>query len=208
MTIPNWLNWAQRLQAIAQNGLAYCENQYDRERYDAVARLALEIIGAQSSADPAVVHDLMAQDAGYATPKIDVRGAVIRNEDQKILLVREIQDGGWTLPGGWADVGQSAAESVVREVSEESGYNVRAVKLVAVMDRNKHAHPPIVHHAFKLFFQCELLGGAARASNETSEVEWFAEHDLPALSLARVLPEQIHMMFDHYRNPNLPTYFD
>src|ERR1039458_5917430 len=144
--------------------------------------------------------------SGYATPKVDVRAAVFR--EHRILLVEEREDGGWTLPGGWADVGESPAEATVREVREESGYETRAVKLLAVYARNPPAPPPIPFHAYKLFFQCEPIGGEPASSNETAGVDWFAEDGLPALSTSRVTAAQIHRFFEHYRHPHWPTDFD
>ena len=138
-----------------------------------------------------------------------MRGAVFR--DGCILLVREAADGGrWTLPGGWADVNESPAECVVREVREESGFDVRVGKLAAVWDRARHAHlPHYVFHIWKLFFVCEIVGGEARTGTETSEVAFFAEQDVPGdLSVSRVLDWQLHRMFEHAREPALPTEFD
>lgn len=137
---------------------------------------------------------------------MDVRAAVFRGT--KLLYVREREDGLWTLPGGWADVGQSASEAAVREVREESGYVVKAVKLLAIYHREKHPHPPILHSSWKMFFHCELLGGEPLTSYETTEVAFFGEDEIPALSLPRVLPEQIHHIYEHFRNPDLPTTFD
>jgi len=203
---PTWLDWARRLQAIAQSGLAYSPNQYDLERYQAVREIAVEMMASGSASAVAPIRDLFAGEAGYATPKVDVRGAVFR--DGRILLVLEREDGGWTLPGGWADVGESPAEATVREVREESGYETRAMKLLAVYDRNRHGHPPIPFHAYKVFFQCEVTGGGPASSNETAGVDWFAEDALPALSTSRVTAAQIHRFFEHYRNPRWPTDFD
>ena len=152
------------------------------------------------------VRELFAAEAGYATPKVDLRGVVFREE--QILLVQEHEDGGWTLPGGWADVGESPADGTVREVREESGYETRALKLLAVYDRNRHGHPPIPFHAYKLFFLCELIGGAPAGSYETDAVDWFAEDQLPALSLSRVTAAQLHRFFEHHRNPQWPADFD
>jgi ADP-ribose pyrophosphatase YjhB (NUDIX family) len=150
--------------------------------------------------------ELFAASHGYATPKVDVRAAVF--QDDRLLLVREREDGCWALPGGWAEVGQSAAESAEREVREESGYVVRAVKLLACWDRNKHPHPPIPFHAYKLAFLCELLGGSPGRSSETDDVGFFAENQIPELSLTRTLPEQIRFLFQCLRNPDAPTEFD
>lgn len=201
-----WLDWARRVQAIAQSGLAYSPNQYDLERYEALREIAAEMMAAGSAGDVAVFRNCFAAERGYATPKVDVRGAVFR--EGRILLVLEREDGGWTLPGGWADVGESPAEAIVREVREESGYETRALKLLAVYDRNRHAHPPIPFHAYKIFFQCEVMGGAPAASNETAGVDWFAESALPALSTSRVTAAQIHRFFEHDRHPEWATDFD
>lgn len=201
-----WLAWARRLEAIAQTGLFYALNEYDRERYLQVREIAAEIISGHSDAPIERVLDLISRDDGYATPKVDVRAAVFR--EGSLLYVRERADGLWTLPGGWADVGQSAAESVVREVREESGYAVRASKLLAVYDRDRHPHPPILHHSWKMFFRCEITGGQPRSSYETTEVAFFPENQLPPLSLPRILPEQIHHLYEHFRNPDWPATFD
>jgi ADP-ribose pyrophosphatase YjhB (NUDIX family) len=203
---PKWLEWAQRLQAIAQNGLTYAQNPFDRERYETVREIAAEIMAAHSGVELGYVRNLFAGDVGYATPKVDVRGAVFR--DEAILLVKERQDGLWTLPGGWADVGESPSEAVVREVYEESGYHTRAVKLLALYDRNRHAHAPFPSHVYKLFFQCELLGGDPALSLETDGVAFFREDEIPELSLLRVTPTQIVRLFEHYRNADWPTDFD
>ncbi len=156
--------------------------------------------------DHAPLNDLFAQQSGYATPKIDVRVAAFR--DSRILLVRELEDGCWTLPGGWADVGEPPSIAAAREAREESGYEVRISKLAAVFDRDLHGHPPYAFHAYKLFFLAELTGGSAKDSHETADAQFFAEDNLPPLSLLRVTPSQITHLFEHFRNPNLPTSFD
>ena len=206
MTNPTWLDWAQRIQAIAQTGLTFSRDAYDIERYEQLRALAAEIMAAHSGVEATLIHDLFAGQVGYATPKVDVRGAVFR--DDAILLVRERSDGGWTLPGGWADVGDSPSEAVVREIAEESGYRTRAVKLLAVYDRNKHGHPPIPDHTYKLFFLCELIGGAPATTAETDGVEFFREGELPSLSLTRAVPSQIARLFAHHRNPSWQADFD
>jgi ADP-ribose pyrophosphatase YjhB (NUDIX family) len=207
---PVWLVWARELQAIAQTGLTFATNGYDRERYTAIRSLAAQIMATQSDADFGRVEALFAEQAGYATPKVDVRGAIF-DENSRILLVREIADAGrWTMPGGWADVNQSPAESVIREVREEAGLEVRVRKLAAVYDRARHPHqPPHPFHVFKLFFICEVIGGTPEPGTETSEVAFFAENEIPGdLSLGRVVPHQIARMFEHARHRDLPTDFD
>ncbi len=203
---PQWLKWAQRLQALAQTGLAFAENRYDRERYEAVREIAAEMMAVGSGMDVEPILSLFAQQAGYTTPKMDVRGAAFR--DGKLLMVRERVDNRWTLPGGWADVGDSPAESVVREMFEESGFRARAIKLLAIYDRSKHPHTPLAFYAYKLFFVCEITGGEPTPSIETSEVGFFGEHEIPELSIGRVTPWQIGRVFEHYRHPELPTEFD
>jgi len=201
-----WLEWGKQLQAIAQNGLTYTEGVFDRERYKALQAIAAEILATYSNVEPTYVLDLFAKEDGYATPKVDVRGVVFR--DDRILLVRERSDGCWTLPGGWADLGESPSESVVREVYEESGYETRAIKLLAVCDRNKHGHPPLRHDVYKIFIQCELLGGSPSPNIEADGAEFFGENEIPQLSLTRVMPAQITRLFEHQRHPDWPTDFD
>lgn len=206
MMIPRWLEWARNLQAVAQSGLTYAESPFDVERYETIRNIAVELLAAHADNSTEAIADLLADETGYATPKIDVRGAVFR--DDAILLVKERSDGLWTLPGGWADVDESASEAVVKEVYEESGYRVTAVKLLAVYDRNKHPHPPILWHTYKMFFLCQLMGGSPTHSLETDGVGFFGENQLPPLSLTRVTAAQIARLFAHYRHPDWPTDFD
>ena len=204
---PAWLTWTKRIQAIAQTGLTFTRDHYDHERYEELQEISAEMMAAGSGiADTQKVLDLFRKEEGYATPKIEVRGAVVRGEE--ILLVREREDGGWTLPGGWADVGESPSAMVIREVKEESGYDVRPSKLAAIFDRNKHPHPPQPVHAYKLFFLCDLVGGEATPSFETPEVAFFRREALPRLSAARITAFQIEHMFEHAAHPELPTTFD
>ena len=207
--MPNhWLEWGQALQSIAQNGLAYCKNPFDIERYHEIQRIAAEMIAAHSGGiEPETILGLFELEEGYATPKVDVRGAVFR--DGKIMLVRELLDEGrWTLPGGWADAGDTPGEAVEREIHEESGFEARAVKLAMVYERHRRGHPRIYFAVYKLFFLWEITGGAPASSLETRGVEFFAEDNLPELSIGRVTAEEIHTLFEHFRDPRLPTEFD
>jgi len=205
---PDWLRWARELQAISQIGLAYsAESHFDAERYARVREIAAEILASRGGIAKERLLESFSRQDGYATPKVDVRGVVFR--DDRILLVREVADGRWTLPGGWADVNQSPTESVVREVLEESGYETRPVKLLAVYDRDKQGHaPPFPFHVYKLFVLCEVIGGEAATSVETSAVEFFTEDALPELSSSRVTLRQIQRCFDHCRHPDWPTDLD
>lgn len=207
MTEPNWLRWAKQLAAIAQNGLTYSEIAYDIERYEQIRQIAAEMMAQGFEYNVESFLALFSKETGYATPKVDVRGAAFR--DEKILLVKERCDNAWTLPGGWADPNQSATEAVIREVREESGFEVGVTKLAAVYDRSKHPHlPPAPFHVYKLFFICEITGGKAMTSYETTAVDFFDVQSIPELSIDRTLPFQITRMFDHARNPALPTDFD
>ncbi len=209
MPDPDWLVWGREMQALAQTGLEFSKDPYDRERYATLRRLSIRVMAEHTGADPRRIEALFEAEAGYATPKVGVRGAVF-DADGRILMVREvIDDNRWTLPGGWAYVNQTPAQSVVREVFEESGYRVRAVKLAAVWDRARQAQPAMAFSVVRMFFICTLEGGAPATSLETSEVGWFAETDVPAdLSLRRTLPQHISRMFAHWRSPGLATEFD
>lgn len=207
MQQPTWFRWAQRIQAIAQTGLTYGKDPYDLERYQELRALVAEILGAHTAAASEQWGAALAPEQGYPTPKVDIR-AVVFDAHERMLLVRERGEGLWSLPGGWADLGASPGEMAAREVREESGYTVRPVKMLAVYDRTRHPHPPLLWHCYKLFVRCELVGGEAAHSLETDGVGFFAEADLPPLSLDRVTEQQVRRMFQHHRNPNLPTDFD
>lgn len=211
MSTPNeplpWLEWSKRLQAHAQSGLTFARDPYDVERYTAIREIAAEMLARGGGLELATVRGVLEAQSGYATPKVDVRGVVFRGEE--LLLVRERAEGLWTLPGGWADPGESPAENVVREIREETGYETRAEKVLAVFDRGKHPHvPPFAFHVYKFFVRCEIVGGAETLSRETDAVGFFGEGNLPELSLSRVTPWQLARMFEHRRDPSLPTDFD
>lgn len=194
---------------MAQTGLAFTRDGYDRERYERLRMVAAEMFNAYSEEPVERIVTLFSEQLGYTTPKIDVRAAVF-DDQQRILMVRETADHGrWTLPGGWADVNLTPAENAVKEVREESGYIVETTKLAAAWDRSKQGHPASVFSCAKMYFVCRLIGGEATTSLETSEIGWFAEGALPTdLSLGRVLPHQLKRMFEHLRDPHLPTDYD
>ena len=199
------IEWAQRIAAIASTGLYYAQDHYDRERYQQLLDIAAEMLGGASDTAPVTVRALLDRDDGYITPKVDVRGAVFK--DGKVLLVQEAGDGLWSMPGGWADVGDTPAGAVEREIREESGYQARAVKLMAVDDRNRRNRQS-AFAVYKLFFLCDLIGGEATTSEESLAVDWFAPDQLPALSQGRVTEAQLGRWFRHLRQPDLPTEFD
>lgn len=209
MADPDWLVWSREVQAIAQTGLAFSQDPYDRERFAALRGLAARMMAARTAADASRIETLFEAETGYATPKVGVRGAVFDSAG-RVLMVREVADGDrWTLPGGWADVNQTPAQSVVREIFEESGYRARPVKLAAVWDRARQAQPAMAFSVVRMFFICALEGGEPRTSLETSGSGWFHEAEVPVeLSVRRNTHAHIARMFAHWRDPALPTEFD
>jgi ADP-ribose pyrophosphatase YjhB (NUDIX family) len=203
---PDWLRWVKRLQAIAQDGLTYARDGYDLGRYEQVREIAAEILAAHSAGALQDARALLELETGPATPKVDARAAVFRGGE--ILLVKEPDDSGWSIPGGWADVGETASESAVREVREESGYLVRAMRLISAYDRDRHGHTPLPYHVYRLVFLCEVLERTPARAVEAEGVGFFGEDELPALSLSRVTPAQIRRFFEHHRRPDLPADFD
>ena len=198
---------AREVRALAQTGLEFAADRFDQQRYKRLLELAAQLMAQNSAVEHDSILHLLRQEKGYATPKVDVRGAAF--VDGRILMVREISDGNWTLPGGWADVNQSAGECVVREIAEESGFAAKALKLAAVYDYHRSHHPPRhMDSIYKMFFICEITGGEARASDETSEVAFFSRHYLPPLSLGRTTAAQIDRMFHHRENMALAADFD
>ena len=200
------LTWARKVQAIAQNGLMFAHDPFDRDRYTQLQELVAQILSSELAIPLGEARALWEREEGYATPKVDVRGAIF--EGDRVLLVRERSDGKWTLPGGWVDVNDAPSAAVVREIREESGYHARVLKLAALVDRNRHPHPPSVHHIYKLLFLCERTGGSPQISDETDGVDFFPVGALPELSTGRTLPSQIARLYEHYLDRALPTDFD
>ena len=194
-----WIEWSQKLQAIAQNGLTYSKDKFDIQRFEQLREITAEIISCHTNQNFSKVHNYLENETGYATPKIDVRGAAFKND--KILMVKEISDGLWTLPGGWADIHETPSENIEREIFEESGFKVKAKRFLAVYDRSRHGHhPPEPHYVYKMFFLCDIIGGESRNSIETSEVNFFGLDELPDISIARITEKQIHRMFELREN--------
>ena len=206
INLPLWLAWAREIEALAQTGRHYALNDFQRERYERLMRISAEMIAAQTGLDPAHLEDAFQAQIGYATPKVDVRGAVF--DRGRLLLVRELSDGRWTMPGGWADVGDVPSQAAEREVWEEAGFRVSARKVVGVYDANRTGALE-VFHAFKLVFLCDLVSGEARPSNETSEVAFFGRDEIPSiLSSERTRMRHIEDAFAALNDPNCPTQFD
>ena len=202
---PKWLDLAREIQALGQTGLTYTKNEYDIQRYVRLLEISAEIVATHTDLEKEPVLQNFSNQPGYATPKIDVRGAVIR--DGKILLVQERMDGKWAMPGGWADVGDLPSAMVEREVWEESGFKVKAQKVLAVYDANRIS-PMELYHAYKIIFLCAILEGKPTPSNETLAVDFFELQDLPPLSTWRTNERMLKEVFAHAENSNRATAFD
>lgn len=200
-----WIETLNKITGLAQTGLYYSKDVYDKERYDQIISYVRTLIDLKEIDTQDFIADVL-QDVGYATPKIDVRAVVFK--DNKLLLAKETQDGLWSIPGGWADIGYSAAENAEKEVLEETGLEVKATRLLALTDRRKHPHPAMFLHVYKAFFWCELIGGELKPSIETSEVGFFGRNELPPISTARVTETQIHQFFELLQELPESTYFD
>jgi len=202
------MQWVRALQAISQTGLHYAQDRFDIQRYREIGKIAADMLAQHSNLATEEILQFCAAEFGYTTPKVDVRGVVFR--DDKILLVREIMDNGrWTVPGGWADPNETPSQAVEREVREESGFETRVHRLLAVYDREKQGHrPSFPFHVYKLFFLLDLVGGTATPNEEASEIGFFAEDELPELSVSRVTAEQIHRFFSLRLQADASTEFD
>lgn len=201
-----WLEIAKKLQAMAQSGLAYSNNQYDTERYEELRNISADIMAKYTGMKIEKIKDLFCNETGYQTPKVDIRSVVFK--DNKILMVREKLDGAWALPGGWADIGLTPGEIAAKETKEEAGLDVKPIKLLAVFDKKCHLHPPSPYHVYKLFIMCEIIGGTMEAGMETSAVGFFEINKLPELSVERNTEAQIIAMFEFLDNPSKETLFD
>ena len=202
---PKWLDWARELQALGQTGLHYAHNHYDRRNYARLMEIAAEMVEQATNLGMQPALERFRIQPGYATVKVDVRAAVVH--EGRLLLVRERVDGRWAMPGGWADVGETPSEMVAREVREESGFIVRPLKLVGAFDANRSGEHLEFYHAYKLVFLCELLGGEATASEETSEVGFFAFDALPPLSINRTNERHLTEVQAHLLDPARPPAF-
>lgn len=198
---------AQRIRALAANGLTYSLSEYDTERYEELTGISDRMVSLLTGCDVAELKACYHPSKEYVTPKVDIRAAVF-NEKEEILLVKEKSDGHWSLPGGWADVGYSPKEVAVKEVGEETGLDVRPLRLLAVMDMSKHPHPLIPFYVYKFFILCEIVGGAFTDVFDIEDKGFFKQDQLPPLSLERVLPEQIDYLFACYRHPRREVYLD
>lgn len=203
---PKWLEWAIKLQSIAQAGLTFAVNQYDTDRYLQIRNLSVEILSEYTGMNNEKIRDLFASDSGYQTPKVDIRASVFR--DDKILMVREKIDGMWSLPGGWAEVNTSVSESVVRECMEEAGAIVVPSRIIAVQLANKHNNHLFPYTIYKIFVECVLVKNSFSPNTETFESDFFALESLPPLSTDRTTFDQVSLCFNAKKHKTFEAVFD
>ena len=204
--MEKWLEWAIEIQSLAQAGLFYTENEYDKERYLRLREISALMISNKTDLSLDKVKDLFCNETGYQTPKIDTRAAIFK--DDKILLVHEANDT-WSLPGGWCDVLLSVKENTIKEVKEEAGLDVIPTRIISLQDRNKHNKPIYAYGICKIFIMCELIGGTFKENIETTECKYFKKDELPTnLALEKTKKEQIEMCFKAYYDENFKTLFD
>lgn len=201
-----WLDWARRIQTIAQAGLTYSTDIYDLERYDMLKKICVEIMSEYSDVESEKIAKFLFDEKGYVTPKVDVRAAVF--SDNKILMVQERGDKRWSLPGGWTDLGLSPGEVVVKEIHEETGLSAKATRLLAILDKKYFLHPPSPFYVYKIFILCEITGGTMQGGTETIDVGFFEQDKLPELSPTRITKEQIDLMFEYLKNPEKEATFN
>ena len=206
-SVPDhWLTIAKKINSIAQTGLAFTKDKFDCERYSELLDLSVQILNHITAIDSKKLEFIFNRDIGYQTPKLGIRAVIFK--DQKVLLVKEKMDGKWCLPGGYADPGLTPGEITIKEVKEESGYDVKPTRILGLIDYNKHQDRPFPFDIYNLFMECEIVGGAPAAGEETSEVGFFDLNQLPELSVRRVTKEQLLKMCELAMNKELKPVFD
>ena len=203
--MEKWLELIIEIQSLAQNGLAYTNNVYDKERFERLRDISAEMLSMKTDLSLEKVKDLFCNEKGYQTPKLDTRAVIFK--DDKILLVKE-NNGTWSLPGGWVDVLESVASNTVKETKEETGLDVIPKRIIAIQDRNKHNKPTYAYGICKIFVLCEVIGGKFEKNIETTETDYFSLDELPLLAEAKTNAEQIEMCFKAVNDENWQVQFD
>ena len=203
--MEKWLELAIEIQSLAQSGLAYTNNVYDKERFERLRDISAEMLSMKSDLSLEKVKDLFCSEKGYQTPKLDTRAVIFK--DDKILLVKE-NNGTWSLPGGWVDVLESVASNTVKEAKEETGLDVVPKRIIAIQDRNKHNKPIYAYGICKIFVLCEVIGGKFEKNIETIETNYFSLDELPLLAEAKTNKEQIEMCFKAVNDESWQVQFD
>jgi ADP-ribose pyrophosphatase YjhB (NUDIX family) len=205
--VPVWLKWSKQLQSIAQAGLEYSKDPFDKERFSQIRNISIQILNSYTDIDTNKIKQLFANETGYQTPKIDVRAAIF-NHESKILLVKEKNDNKWSLPGGWADIDLSICENIIKEAKEEAGAEIKPKRLIAVHDRQKHIEDSLPYSVYKIFVECDFIKSQFNENIETSDHKFYTRQKLPELSIGRNTAKQINMCFDARLKKTFETLFD
>lgn len=200
-------NEIKKLKAIADVGLLYCNNEYDKERYTAVQNICFDLLNitAEQTIEDLKISFPSVKD--YPTPKVDIRGLLL-SSDKKILLIKESVDGKWSLPGGWADIGETPKEVVIKEFKEETGLDVIPKSLLAVFDKKMHAHPPQPFYVYKIIFYCEATSSNINKGFDVLDLQYFDLENLPPLSEDRILKSQIELVYKKVITDDFTAHFD
>lgn len=207
MKSSDQLNFVKRIQALSDTGLVYAENEYDRERYEELKEISLKLLATMADRPLSALQNFYMPVIDYPTPKVDVRGFVL-NDAKEVLMVKESEDDKWTIPGGWADVGYSPSEVVVKEIEEETGFKTDVVRLLAIYDKKCHPHPPQPFYIYKLNFLCRICGGKLKPSFDIKDVGFFPIDKLPELSEDRILQRQLEQLYKMVIDDDQVVYFD
>ena len=201
------LNIIKQIKAISETGLVYATDPYARERYEELKQISLKLMAHMADSSIEVLQDFFMPEKDYPTPKVDVRGFVLNDKDE-ILMAKESVDGKWTIPGGWADIGNTPSEIAVKEIQEETGMETEAVRLLAVYDKQVHPHPPEPYYIYKLIFLCRIVGGELKAGFDMLGADFFSLDNLPELSTDRILEDQLKHLFKLTKSMEYEVYFD
>ncbi|MDC6365350.1 MULTISPECIES: NUDIX hydrolase [Flavobacteriaceae] len=207
MDLREQLNFVKRIKAISETGLVYAQDPYDRERYEELKHISFQLMESMTNVPLGTIEDFFMPQKDYPTPKVDVRSFVLNDEDE-ILMAKESVDGKWTIPGGWADIGNTPSETAVKEVLEETGIKVEVVRLLAIYDKQVHPHPPEPYYIYKLMFLCRMVGGELKPGFDMLGADFFPLDKLPELSLERILESQLHQLFHLSKSSSEMVYFD
>jgi len=204
------IDLSKRIKAIADIGLLYTSDDFDKERYHELKLIGEKLLSRELDTTPENVKSFFDECIDYPTPKVDVRVLVLNDEEQ-ILMVQEKNDEKWSLPGGWADIGKTPSEVAIGEVLEETGLKITCKCLSGVFDKRMHAHPPQPYYVYKMIFYGELISpdeNVLKPAFDVLDVSWFDVGGLPSLSTDRILSSQIEVIYKNIMDQNFTTIFD
>jgi ADP-ribose pyrophosphatase YjhB (NUDIX family) len=202
-----FLNEIKRLKSLADTGLLYCKNEYDLERYHELQEIAMRLLNGFSGKSFEDLQFMFPKAVDYPTAKVDIRG-ILFSHDKKVLLAKESADNKWSLPGGWADIGYTPKETVVKEFKEETGLEVIPERLLAVFDKKMHPHPPQPFYVYKMVFYCKAVTTEINKGFDVLDVQYFDVDNLPELSEDRILKSQIQLLAKKVFENDCEVYVD